>query len=337
VSVIRKTDWQFVFWNLRYIIGQMVTSKLTGFFIAITLSLSFLLHDSDIARIGIGLVRGETAYWLGYITVSLSYFMSIADPLFRRTNLAEFTASLPFKPPTKIVSSIAVATIAQIPMLYFASLTVYAALGFSWFLPCLMLLLWLGNIVLLTLAKVSYHKITTLVKSFDLSTKILHILHFDWSYLTFLNVVLFLRCHRASYLRDFLILLFIVMAFYILRWNQDLEAINFIFFVFACFFISLSRYVNLFKDIDDEETAYFWQTLPISSFERLSYQFLASFILILPFLAAYLALTSSLLRAILLFIMQGFFLSLRRALPKYSSYINIVVAIAVFSFIRYRL
>ncbi len=43
--------WSFVFWHLRYVVNELAHSTVAGLLIAITLIFSFLLHDSDIARI----------------------------------------------------------------------------------------------------------------------------------------------------------------------------------------------------------------------------------------------------------------------------------------------
>ena len=97
-------DRSFFFWHLRYILNELAHSTVAGLLIAITLILSFLLHDSDIARIGQGLLRGERIFCGGYLTVALAYCMTVAGPLFRESSLRDFTESLPFTYSTKALS-----------------------------------------------------------------------------------------------------------------------------------------------------------------------------------------------------------------------------------------
>ena len=338
IAVAKTIDWHYIFWHLRYTLNELAHSALAGILLAITLFLSFLLHDSDIARIGQGLLRGEGVFCGAYLAVSLAYCMTIADPLFKKSSLREFIDSLPINLSTGVLSRLFIALAAQAPLLYLGFLVLSAAIGFTQFLPLLLLLLCLVNLGILAVAKCLYNSSVHVAKSLDLSPRLVHFVHFDWSYLVGLHLALFLHNYWSNYLRDIVLLVMLLGFFYGLDWQRDPEAVNFMFFVFSCFFISQSRYLNLLKELENDEIAAYWHTLPLSLFERTLYQAGAAFLIILPFIAAYYFWFSrSLLRSGLLVFMLGWFLCSRWLMPKYSSYLNIVVAIAVFLFIRYRL
>jgi hypothetical protein len=303
----------FLACEIRHCLREALSKKLMLWIVFFSFILGFCLHDSDLIALGEALTRGSPLVWGLYGILGMGYFLTLSDLFFKKSPVSSFLDTLPLDPRTVYFGEWLKKLILQIPLLYGVGLCLapLGALGTG--------LIVIGvNYLLLACVKFSLPVLISLPTVTP----------------GFFYLKLLAHSQKGNLLKDFGALGLLLVLFWTLGWGEDPEAINFMFFVFCCFAVSLSRYVTFLEDLSGmyPKVSEYGRTLPTKG-ETLQ-GFAVFSLLPILFSGVYFGISASLPITALLLGLSLIFAALKKGTPKFSVLISLAFSVAVFAYIR---
>ena len=309
----------------------MISKKAVGFLLLVILCIGFLLHGHDIYSIGNGLLVGNHLFVASYLGIGYFYFLLIADIYFGSGEQQLFEKSLPIRPFVRLLSRTLTLLLCQLPLLILGLITTISAVSSIRTMIFVLPILIVANLFLMAFSYWFYclfQKLPSIkCKASNIKSKTF--------YLLLLNLVLFLRRFRSSYIRDLALMSLIILVYFGLSWYRDPEATNFMYFVFSCLLVSAGRYIKLFLEMECESSQLYFKTLPLIDKQKSKSQFLAAVILILPVAIGYLAIAQNIARFFILFLSGTIFMGTNMLIPKCAAFLNFSITVIIFASVRY--